>query len=201
MSQNAIGELPCHDFGACWPIVKGRDEGEDSRSGIGGPVHIADVDFIEGSLADTEHKRALLLEADVSRALNQVRGDAIGNAGQGADAAGDHDHAVTRIRATGDIGADISVCLLLDLAGLVPEQLLDEVIAAGDAEFFGHDAQGAVGSDEVHNGNMLVTLDREQKLLEEQGTAGAGGRNGEISARDRFRVPGWMCSLGQVLVS
>src|SRR6185437_17023028 len=59
-------------------VVRG-DEGKDGRSRIGRAIHVADVDLIERSFANAEHKLTLFLEANVGGALNQVRSDAVGN--------------------------------------------------------------------------------------------------------------------------
>ena len=59
----------------------------------------------------------------------------------------------------------------------------DEVGASFDAQLFGHDAQGAVGGDEVHRLHALVAADGEQEVLEKDGAAGAGGRDRQVLRR------------------
>src|SRR5437588_6234999 len=98
MGQDTAGKLVGHSFGGVGSIVEGRDQGIDGRPSIGGPVHVADVDFVERRLADAEYERALLFQTDVGSAFDQVRSNAVGNTGQGANAAWHHDHSVTRIR-------------------------------------------------------------------------------------------------------
>ena len=60
------------------------------------------------------------------------------------------------------------------------ENLADEIGAALQSELFRHNAQGAVGGDEVHRRQALVANYGEQKVLEKDGSAGSGGRNGQI---------------------
>ena len=43
---------------------------------------------------------------------------------------------------------------------------LDEVVASADFEFFGHDAEAAVGSDEVDGLNASVSFKGEQEVFE-----------------------------------
>ena len=74
------------------------------------------MDFVERRLANTKHQRAVLFQADIGGAFDQLGRDAVGNAGQRAHAARDHDHGVGGIRAAGDVGADIGIGLLLDFA-------------------------------------------------------------------------------------
>ena len=46
----------------------------------------------------------------------------------------------------------------MNLAGGLAQNLADQVAAAAEAEFFGHDAQGAVGGDEVHGMDARVAF-------------------------------------------
>jgi len=191
-------ELTCHDFGARRPIVEGRHQREDGRAGVGGSVHIADVNLIEGSLANAQHERALLFEANVGSALDEVGGDAIGDPRQCPDAAWNHHHRVSGVRTAGHVGSNIGVRLFLDFKVFMTEQLLDEVIAATDSEFLCHDAQPAVGGDEVCDRNTLIALDRQEELLKKQGAARTCGGDGQVSGgggRDLSR----MLLLSQVL--
>src|SRR5450432_1677045 len=56
----------------------------------------------------------------------------------------------------------------------------DQVGAAFDAQLFGHDAQRAVGGDEVHRLHPLVAAYSEQEVIEEDGAAGARGGDGQV---------------------
>ena len=87
----------------------------------------------------------------VTSAARSIRCEAIstGDAGEGADAAGDNDHRVRGIRAAGDIGSNVGVRLQLNFCGRNADDLTYEVGAALDGEFFGQNAERAVGGDEV----------------------------------------------------
>ena len=87
--------------------IVGRNEGKDGGSGVGCPVHIANMNFVERSFADAEHERTFFFKADIGGALDQVRSDAAGNTGERSDAAWQDDHRVSRIRAAGDVGANV----------------------------------------------------------------------------------------------
>jgi hypothetical protein len=47
----------------------------------------------------------------------------------------------------------------MNFAGGFAENLADQIAAAAEREFFGHDAQGAVGGDEVHGMNAGIAFD------------------------------------------
>ena len=98
------------------------------------------------------------LRQNVGGALDEVGGDAVGDAGQGAHAAGEDDHGVSGIGTAGDVGSDVGVGLLVNFAGGFAKNLVDQVAAAAEGEFFGHDAQGAVGGDEVYGMDSLVAF-------------------------------------------
>lgn len=142
------------------------------------------MNFVEGSLTDTKHKRPLFFKADVGSALDQMRGIAVGNAGERSGAARDGDHGIGGIGTAGYIGADIGVGLELNLSRKAfarrTQNLADEVGAAFDVEFFGKHAEGAIGSDEVDGLNALFCGGGEKKMLEKNRTARAGGGDGEI---------------------
>ena len=181
MGEDAAGELVRHLVERSGAEVVGGNQGKDSRSGIGSAVHVADVNFVERRFADAEYERAFFFEADVGGALDEMGGDSVGNASERSDAAGQHDHRVGRIGAAGDVGADIGVGLLLDFAGgTASKNLADEIVAAGDFEFFRHDAQRAVGGDEVDGFDAVVAVHGEQELAQKDCAAGASGRNGQV---------------------
>ena len=100
------------------------------------------MNFVEWCFTDAEHQRTFLLKADVCRALNQLGGNTVGNAGESAHAARNDDHRVSGVGTAGDIGTDIRIGLLVNftrwLARCVAENLSDEVAAAAEAEFLGH---------------------------------------------------------------
>jgi hypothetical protein len=180
VGQHAVSEFACHDIQAAGPIVKGRDQREDRGSGVGSPVHVADVDFVERRLAHAEHQGTLLFEADIGRALDEVRGNAIGNAGQRPDTARDDHHGIAGIRPAGYVGADIGVGLLVNFAGGFADELADEIASPAQFEFFGHNSKSAIGGDEVYGSDALVAFHREQQMFQEYRAAGASGSDGQV---------------------
>src|SRR5689334_17516639 len=67
--------------------VVGGNERENGRSSVGGAVHVADMDFVERSFAHAENQRPLFFETNIGGALDQVRSNSVGNAGQRAHTA------------------------------------------------------------------------------------------------------------------
>jgi len=187
VGQHAVGELAGHDFDAGGTVIEGRDEGEDGRTGVGGPVHVADVNLVERGFADAQHERALLLDTDVSGALDQLRGDAVSDPGKRSDAAREDDHSVGGIGTAGHVSTDIGVGLLVDLArGLtqvVSQNLADEVATPAKGELLGHDPQGAVGGNEINHFYSWVAFHGQQELAQKKRAAGAGSGDGEVLRR------------------
>ena len=96
-------------------IVKSWDDRKDCCSRIRCPVHIADVNLVQRSLADAKHKRPLFFQTNVSGALDEMSGEAIRNFGQSTHRAWHHDHGAGRVGTAGDIGADVGITLQGDL--------------------------------------------------------------------------------------
>lgn len=180
MGKNAAGELVGHLIERCWPEIIRWDERKDGRSSIGGPVHVTNVNFVERRLADTEHQWTPFFETNVGGALNQVGSTAVGNAGQGSDAARNHDHRVGRIGTAGHIGADVGIRLLANFAGGATENLAKQIAAAAKTKLFRDDAKRAVGGDKVHGLDARVTLNRQQQVTREQYAASAGCGNRQV---------------------
>jgi hypothetical protein len=180
VGEHAIGELAGHNIQVGWTIVEGRDQGKDRRPGVGGPVHVANVDFVERRFAHAEHQRALLFKADVGGALDEVSADAVGDTAERPHAARDDDHGVRRVGAAGHVGTDIGVGLRMNLAAGFAGDLPDEVGAAAKLELFGHDAKRAVGGDEVDALNSRVAFDCQQEVFQKKRAAGSGGRDGQV---------------------
>src|SRR5215467_5812250 len=63
------------------------------------------------------------------------------------------------------------------------KDLREEIRAALYVEFLSHNPQGTVGGDEVNRLNPFFTLDGEQEVAKENGSAGAGGCDGQILRR------------------
>ena len=161
-------------------IVEGGDEGEDGGSGLGGRGHVADVDEVEGGLADAQDEGAALFEADIGGALDEVLGEAMGNAGEGAHGARENDHAVAGVRAAGDGSADVFVGELGDLGGALAEQLFHKGVAAVDGGLFRQDAEGAGRDDEVDVGDAGVGVEGAEHFAGEEDAAGPGDGEAEI---------------------
>ena len=88
MGEHAVDELAGHLGGVLGKVVERGHDGEDSRARIRRKLHIAQMDTVEGRLADAKDEAALLLEADVGGTLDEVRGQAVGDAGERPHGAG-----------------------------------------------------------------------------------------------------------------
>lgn len=183
MGKHAKSEFPRHVIQCVREIVEGRNHRKDGRPGVGGPVHVADMDLVERGFSDAEHQGASLLETYVSRPLDQVGSVAVRDSRQGSRATGKDDHAVGEIGAAGDIRTNVRVRLLLDLGGSLTEQSINQLVAAFDADFLGNDSKRALRSDEVDGFDPLVALDGKQEVTKKQGAAGAGGCDRQILRR------------------
>ena len=64
------------------------------------------------------------------------------------------------------------------------QNLGDEVGPAFEVQFFGHNAQGAVGRDEIYRLNALVAIDGEQKVAKKDCSTCAGSRNSQVLRRE-----------------
>ena len=162
MGQDSARELAGHFLLAGGVIIEGGNERKDGGPSVRSTVHVADVNFIERSFANTEDEGTFLFQTDVGGSFDEAGGDSVCNAGQGANAAWDDDHGVRGIGAAGHIGADIAIGLLLDFLRLAAQKLREEPGAALHIEFFGQDAKAALGSDEVDGLNSIVTFEQEQ---------------------------------------
>src|SRR5262245_21906231 len=113
--KHAAGKLVGHGLNARRSVIEPWDYGIDSSPGFRSPVHIANVDAIERRFAHAEHQGALLLQADIGSALNQVARQAVGDAGQCAHAAGKNNHGARGIGAAGHVSANVVIILLANL--------------------------------------------------------------------------------------
>ena len=180
MGKNAAGKLVGHLIERGRPKIVGGDERKDSRSSVSSAVHVANMDFVERRFADAKNQWMLFFEAHVGGALNQVGSAAVGNAGQGSDAARNDDHRVGRVGTAGDVCADVGIRLLANFAGSATENLAKQIAAAAKTKLFGDDAKRAVGGDEVHGLNARIALNCLQQLTREQCAAGAGCGDGQV---------------------
>lgn len=174
MGEDAVDELARHFGGALRVVVERGDGGEDDCASVGGELHVAQVDAIEWGLADAEDERAALFEGDVSGALDEVGGEAGGDGGERAHGAGKDDHRVGGVAAAGDVGADVGLGMLLDFFAGCAEEFFDEAVASAELEFFGEDAEGVVGDDEVDFGYARVGGEGAEHLGGVDASAGSG---------------------------
>ena len=130
MGQDSVDELAGHLGGVLRVIVEGGDDGEDGGTGVEGELHIAEMDAVERSLADAEDEGAALFEANVCSSLDEIRGEAIGDCGEGSHGAGKDDHGVGRVAAAGDVRADVVVGVLLEPGAGRVEEFFGEVVSA-----------------------------------------------------------------------
>jgi hypothetical protein len=67
----------------------------------------------------------------------------------------------------GDGRADVGIGVLDYFLGFGREQFLDKIVAAGEVEFFGQDAERVFRSDKMHAGNALIGFERTQQFAAE----------------------------------
>ena len=80
--------------------------------------------------------------------------------------------------AAGDGSADIGVGELDYFLRRGAEELFEQIGAAGDAEFFGENAEGVFGGDEVAAGYAVIGFEGAQGLAREDCAGGAGDGEG-----------------------
>ena len=130
VGEDSVDEVAGHVFGGLGVVVEGGDDGEDGGAGVGGELHVAEMDAVEGGLADTEQEGAVFFEADVGGALDEIGGEAVGDGGEGAHGAGQDDHRVGGVAAAGDVGSDVCFGVGLEFGAGSAEEFFCEVVAA-----------------------------------------------------------------------
>ena len=149
VGEDSVDEVAGHVLGGLRVVVESGNGGEDGGAGVGGKLHVAEVDAVEGCLADAEDERPLFFEADVGGALDEVGGEAVGDGGEGAHGTGKDDHGGGGVAAAGDVGADVGVGVLLEPRAGGTDKLFCEVVTAAQIEFFGEYPECAFGGYEV----------------------------------------------------
>src|SRR5208283_2012935 len=139
------------------------------------------VDEVEGRLAHAEDEWAALLQADVGGALDELDRHAVGDPRQRSHTAWQDNHGVGLVGTACYVGADVGVVLLADFLRSSPQQLIDQLVAAGDLELFGHHAQSAVGENKVDGRDALIALQRVEQVLGKDGAACASDGDGQGS--------------------
>ena len=160
--------------------IVGRNERKDGRAGIGGAIHVADMDFVKRRFTNAENKLPFLFKANIGSPLDQVRRNAIGDTSQSSDAARQNDHGARRIGTAGDIGSDIGVRLLLNFSRVAADELLNEVASTAKAQFLRDDAKRAVGSDEVDLLNARIAFQGREQMAREECATGSGRGDGQV---------------------
>ena len=82
--------------------------------------------------------------------------------------------------ATGDRRANVGVGVLDSLGRSSAEKLFQQISPAGDAEFFGENAQRVFRCNKMDPGNALVCFERAQCLAGENHAGSAGDGEGKV---------------------
>jgi hypothetical protein len=186
VGQDSVDEVAGHVLGRLRVVVEGGDRGEDGGSGVGGELHVAKMDAIEGGFADAEDQGAVFFEADIGGAVDEVGGEADGYGGEGAHGAGEDDHGGGGIAAAGDVGAYVGFGVLLDFVGWGAEEFFYEVGAAAEMEFFGQDSEGVFADDEIDFGDAIVLHGGAEELGGVDAAAGSGYGEGDVAGLRGF---------------
>ena len=181
MGEDTVDEVAGHVFGGLWMVIEGRDGGEDGGSGIGGQLHVAQMDSVEGGLADAEDEGAIFFEADVGGAVDEVVGETVGDVGECAHGAGEDDHGGGGVAAAGDVGSDVGFGVVVEFGGGGAQEFFREVGAAAEVELFGEDAEGVFRGDEVDFGYAGVGGEGAEGLGGVDAAAGSGYGEGYVA--------------------
>jgi hypothetical protein len=192
VGQDAVDEVAGHVFGGLGVVVEGGDGGEDGGSGVGGELHVAEMDAVEWGLADAEDERAIFFEADVGGAVDEVLREAVGDRGESTHGAGKDDHDVGGVAAAGDVGSDVGVGVLLDFGGGSAEEFFYEPVAATEMKFFCEDAEGVFADDEVDLRDAVVVNGGPEEFGCVDGAAGSGDGEGEVARLRHDPIIAWM---------
>jgi hypothetical protein len=122
--------------------------------------------------------RRPLLERDVSGAGNEGVGEAEGDRGEGSHGTGQDDHSIGGVAAAGNGSADVGVGELDYFLRRGAEELFEQIGAAGDAEFFGEDAERVFRGDKVDTGDAGVGFEGAECLAGEACAGSAGDGEG-----------------------
>ena len=156
MGENAVDEVAGHLGCVLGMIVESGDRRKDRCACIGGELHVAQMNPVEGSLTHAEDERSALLEADIGGAVDEIGCQTVRDRGEGSHGAGKNDHGMGRVASAGDAGSDVRVDVLVKLGAWRAEKFFGEIIAAREGELFGEDAQGAFRCDEVDTRDAVV---------------------------------------------
>ena len=132
VGQYTVDEVAGHVFGGLGMVVEGGDGGKDGGAGVGDELHVAEVDAVEGGLANAEDEGTIFFEADVGGALDKVGSKAVGDGGEGAHGAGKDDHGISGVAAAGDVSSDVCICVRLELWAWCADEFFGEVVATAE---------------------------------------------------------------------
>ncbi len=180
MGEDAVDELAGHLCRVGGLVVERRDDREDDRTGFGGQRHVAQMNAVERGFAHAEDEGTALFEGDVGGAGDERIGKAVGDGGECAHGARQDDHAAGGMAAAGDGGADVEVGVQNGLYGRGAEELFEQVGAAGEAEFFGEDAERVLRGYEVDASDAGVGFEGAEEFAAEDCSGCAGDGNGDL---------------------
>ena len=127
-----MDEVAGHVFCVLGVVVEGGDDGEDGGAGVGGKLHVAEMDAVEGSLADAEDEGAIFFEADVGGALDKICGEAVRDGGESAHGARQDDHRFGGVAAAGDVGTNVGLGVGLEFGAGRAEEFFGKIVAAAE---------------------------------------------------------------------
>jgi hypothetical protein len=174
VGEDAVDEVAGHVFGGLRVVVERGDGGEDGGAGVGGELHVAEMDAVERRLANAEDEGAIFFEADVGGAVDEVLRETVGDSGESAHGAGKDDHRIGGVAAAGDVGSYVGFGVLLNLWGWSAEKFFYEVVATAEVEFFGEDTESIFADDEIDFGDAIVLRGSAEELGGVDASAGSG---------------------------
>jgi hypothetical protein len=200
MLQNAVDVVAGDVLKRLRRVVEGGDDGVDRRACLGDRRHVADVDEVQRSFADAEDEAAAFFEADVRGSFDEVAGETVSDASEGAHRAGENDHCVHRVGAGGDGCADVFVSVVRNFGGGLAEEAGDEVGSTADLRFLGQNAERAGREDEVDAGDASILLERAEHLNGKYRSTCSGHRKRNclrLLRRTELRLPSHPAIIAQ----
>lgn len=144
--------------------IEGGVSGDECGAGLEEEFEVADVDEAERGFAGDEDEAFSFLEHNVGGAEEDVIADAVGDSAEGTHAAGDNDHGIGGVGATGEVG--------LHTAEGVGMDTWWDLEALG--EFFAEDGLGVAAEDDMDLVCLGVQVIQEALGVETAASAGDG---------------------------
>lgn len=192
--KHAMNELPCHLHGGLRLIVERGHSRKDGGTGVGGELHVAQVNAIERSFAHAQDERPPLFEADIGGSLNEIRCESVGDGGEGSHGAGKDDHRAGGVASAGDAGADVGVAMLPKFAAGCAEEFFCEAIAPAEAGLFRKDAERIFRRDKVDAGDAVICGEGAKHLGGVDAATGSGDGEGDVAQ-------GWICVGHRMIIA